>query len=135
MKVRHHTGNEGDNGTPLGGPASCRLFRRPSMDVYECEAEYRLFLDMSGVAEEGVAVTLEGRIIRIEGRPAPRLAPQGRPLHVEFALGDYLREIAVGRGVDLEKIQARLSDGVLELRLPKSKPAAGRKIALEAMER
>jgi HSP20 family protein len=90
---------------------------------------------MSGVAEEEVAITLEGQMIRIEGRAAPSLAPQGRPLHVEFALGDYLREIAVGRGVDLEKIQARLSDGVLELRLPKSKPAAGRKIALEAMGR
>ncbi len=119
-----------DGRAPIGAPAGCRLFRMPSMDMYEGEAEYRLFLDMSGVTQEEVAVTLEGHTIRIEARAVPSLVPGCRPLHVEFAAADYLREIAIGRGVDSEKIQARLNDGVLELLLPKSKAAAGKKIAV-----
>jgi HSP20 family protein len=136
MKARRsQLGGAGHIEAPLSGPASCRLFRVPSMDMYETEGEYRLFLDMSGVAQEEVAVTLEGHIIRIEARAALSLAPECRPLHVEFAVTDYLREIAVGAGVDPEKIRARLNDGVLELLLPKSKAAAAKKIALEAMAR
>jgi HSP20 family protein len=136
MKARRsQLANVGDNEASIGGPSVCRLFRMPSMDMYESEAEYRLFLDMSGVAKEDLAVTLEGHIIRIEARAAMGLAPQCRPLRVEFVAADYLREIALGRGVDPEKIQARLNDGVLELMLPKSKTAAGKKIAVEAMER
>ena len=103
------------------------------MDIDECETMYRLFLDMSGAAQEALTVTLDGHILRIEARAGLSLEPECRPLQVEF-ITDYLREIALGQSINPEKIQARLNDGVLELLLPKSKPAA-KKIAVEAIAR
>ena len=90
---------------------------------------------MPGVADEEVAVTLKDQIIRIEARAAVNLSPQSRPLHTEFVVSDYLREFAVSRGVDREKIQARLYDGVLEILLPKSQAARPKKIAIETLPR
>ena len=40
--------------------------------------------------------------------------------HLEYEPGGYAREFRIAEGVDVDKIEASLRNGVLELRLPKT---------------
>jgi len=42
------------------------------------------------------------------------------PLYAEYRLGGYHRELRLSEAIDAEKVPAKMRDGVLELRLPKS---------------
>jgi HSP20 family molecular chaperone IbpA len=93
-----------------------RAFR---IDVYENDNELLLLADLPGVAADGLDVRVENGELTIEGRRGEK--------------SKYRRVFALeNAGFDLEKIAARQSNGVLELRLPKAAQKRARKIAVKA---
>lgn len=100
----------------------------PLTDIYETEAGLVLSLEMPGVDVEGLAVSLEKRVLTITGQ-ASGAAPAGHALvHREYRIGDYERSFTIPDVVDSERIEATLHDGVLKLTLPKGRPAPAKKI-------
>jgi len=61
---------------------------------------------------------------------APRQQGKTEFLVREYGVGDYFRSFEVGEGIDADKIEASVQQGVLTLRLPKSAAAKPRKIAV-----
>ena len=51
----------------------------------------------------------------------------------EYGLGELERKFVVSQDIDRGRIEARVKNGVLTLRLPKSGPARSRKLAVRAM--
>jgi HSP20 family protein len=100
----------------------------PRVDVFENDSEYLLLADLPGVGKDGLQVHLHEGELTLEGR-CEQSAP-GAPLAAEYRTTDYVRKFAVPRGIDPEKIDAALTDGVLRLRMPKAEALKPRQIPI-----
>ena len=101
-------------------------------DVIETENEILVLADIPGADEKTIELTLEKNVLKIDAYPEID-APQGYSLaYAEYGIGDYQRSFVLSDEIDREKIEARVKNGVLHLRLPKSSAARMRKIAIQA---
>lgn len=101
----------------------------PEVSVHESQDGYVLEAEMPGVNKDGLEITVEGNQLTLVGR---RGATESKVelLHRESRRGDYRRVLELGPDIDPGKIEAKLDQGVLTLRLPKSDRAKLRKIAV-----
>ncbi len=95
----------------------------PAVDIYENDKELLLVADLPRVSRESLSVEVNHPELKIEGQA---LDSAKRP---EFV---YTRTFRLDSSVDVNKIQAKLNDGVLEVHLPKSEPFQVRKIAVKS---
>ena len=109
-----------------------RLAFVPRADIYETDDEIVVVADMPGVDGDTVDITLENNVLTINGY-VELAEPEGYTLaYAEYRVGDYQRAFSLSDEIDREKIEAKLKDGVLRLRLPKVTEAIVRKIAVKA---
>lgn len=100
----------------------------PRLDVYESPEAYRIAVELPGVNERDVDITLEQGLLRIQG-VAGRIGYDGYTLqYAEYEPGAFRRELRVGDGIDNEKIAAQMKDGILYIVLPKRETLKARKI-------
>jgi HSP20 family protein len=106
---------------------SQKTYARPRADAFENDKEFLIVLDVPGVAKDGVDVRFEDGELTID---APRAhAPQGsKTLAEEYRTSDYRRAFALPDGVDGEKIEATLANGVLSVHIPKAAAKRARRI-------
>jgi HSP20 family molecular chaperone IbpA len=101
-------------------------FIRPRVDVFENEHELLVVADVPGAAKDAIDIRLEGGELRLEARRAA--GPQGQALAEEYRSADYRRAFAMPEGIDAEKIEAVLTNGVLTVHLPKASAKRPRRI-------
>jgi len=101
-------------------------------DVIESEDEILVLADIPGADEKTIELTLEKNVLKIYAYPEIEV-PQGYSLaYAEYGIGDYERSFVLSDEIDRDKIEAKVKNGVLHLRLPKSTAARMRKIAIQA---
>lgn len=102
----------------------------PATDIYETEREIVVVVDMPGVGEQQVEVTLENQELTLSGRAAAD-AEGGEMLYREFGPAEFRRSFTLSDEIDREKIAARVKNGVLRVVLPKAAKAAPRRINVQ----
>ncbi len=105
-------------------------FYVPHTDVWETGDALTVVMEVPGVAREAVEIELKEDVLRVEARVDPARYEGLQPVHTEYGVGHWARAFALPDGVDRERIEARLEDGVLTLTLPKAAEAKPRRIAL-----
>ena len=100
----------------------------PRTDIYETAEAIVLKADLPGVDEAALDIALESNRLEIYAAPEPREVQGYNLAHCEYGGGDYERSFVLPDKVDGEKVAAALSNGVLELTLPKKEGAAARRI-------
>lgn len=105
---------------------------RPAVDVIEDAERVRLFLDVPGVAESDLSITLENNELTITGRQMAVEETGLRAVRTEYATGVFERSFATSQVIDPDGIGAQLRHGVLTIELPKRKEALPRKIPVGA---
>ncbi|HWA12619.1 MAG TPA: Hsp20/alpha crystallin family protein [Burkholderiales bacterium] len=103
------------------------------VDVKEEEGAYVVYADIPGVKKEDIHVTVDGNQVAISTEMnRSREEKQGDKLvHVERYSGKAYRAFSLAQEVDETQAQARYTDGVLELRLPKKAQASARKLSIQ----
>jgi HSP20 family molecular chaperone IbpA len=104
----------------------------PDIDVCETPDSLWLWADMPGVDESSVEVNLREGVLSIEGRVSLKEYDGLRPAYTEYNVGNFSRRMSVSDHIDAERIAARMSNGVLELQLPKSERVKPRRIPVTA---
>lgn len=104
----------------------------PEVDIIERKDDILVVADMPGVDETSVDVTLEKNVVTIYGKVEPEVPEGGRPILVEYGIGDYERTFTLSDEIDREKIKATVKNGTLRLLLPKAEAAKTRKIPVMA---
>lgn len=94
----------------------------PLCDVYECPEHFSVVLELAGVNEEQVEVTLHGRVLTVRGY-RPQLKPDGmsNTHQLEINYGVFERVLELPLEVDADSTRAIYRQGLLEIILPKSK--------------
>ena len=104
----------------------------PRTDVYESKEQLQFFIDMPGVKQENIDITLEQNILTVRGGVVPPEMPGYRLTYAEHEIADYQRVFTLSNEIERAEIQASIKNGVLKLVLPKSKAALPRKIAIQS---
>jgi HSP20 family protein len=125
----HSTLNRRDE-QPLSETLEQRAFVAPAVDIYENAEEVLLVADLPGVGKEDVSIHFEKD--RLSLRATRRESPGGRLLAAEYRPHDFRRDFLVPRGIDAERIEAKVEAGVLRVRLPKAAALRPRAIAVKA---
>ena len=103
----------------------------PRTDIYETDEAIVLVLDMPGVSEGSIDITLEKDTLTITGISVVE-APEDHTLAFsEYRVGDYERNFRVTDQIDKENIQAVYKDGILRLTLPKADEVKTKKISVK----
>ena len=99
-----------------------------AMDLFASEDGWQLAVDLPGVAEEDVELTLEEGVLELSAE-RHRAVPDGHTLSFgERADGRFVRRFRVPGEVDTAGIEARLEDGVLFVTLPKAPESKAKRI-------
>ena len=108
----------------------CRCFV-PRADIYEVGDKIILELDMPGINENTIEVTLEKNILNVKGYAHIDDQDDYSLALAEYEIGDYERNFRISDAVAKDKIDALYRNGVLSLTLPKAEQAKARKIAVK----
>ncbi|BBO81587.1 Hsp20/alpha crystallin family protein [Desulfosarcina ovata] len=104
----------------------------PSVDIFETDKSLTLLVDMPGVKTDDLDVDLRDDTLTLTGDVSPLLATPGEKVFVEYETGRYYRQFSLSEVIAQDKIDAKLSDGVLRLTLPKVEKATPRRIAVQS---
>lgn len=103
------------------------------LDLKEDDKVYTVHADIPGVKKEDIQVSIEGNRVSIsaETRTEKEEKEGEKVLRSERYVGKVSRMFTLAQDVDEEKAQARYTDGVLELTLPKKAASTVRKLAVQ----
>lgn len=104
----------------------------PLVDIEESDDAYVFELDLPGVRREDVDVEVDGNELRVSGEARQR-ERSGVLRHKARRTGRFEYRSTLPQEVDPERIEAGLSDGVLTLRVPKSRHAQARRIEVRGV--
>ncbi|WP_022929202.1 Hsp20/alpha crystallin family protein [Patulibacter americanus] len=109
----------------------------PAVDLIEREGSFVLVADLPGMAEDDIAIEVEGDTLTLSG--ARTLHDETRREHgvirAERAAGQFRRTLTLPEGVDADRITASFDRGVLEVSIPKPEQAKPRRVSIEVGRR
>ena len=103
------------------------------LDVIEDDKSYVVTADLPGVTKDDIQVTIDGNQVTIAAEVKRNVERKEgeRALHVERYVGQLFRTFTLPTEIDESASEARFENGVLELRLAKRTPQAGRKLSIQ----
>jgi HSP20 family protein len=111
-------------------PRSSGASRGVPVALWQDEASFHVEVELPGVAEADVQVTLHKGTLYLRGERKPA---EGRSyLYNSRAFGPFERAITLPEKVDSEGVQAVLSEGVLRVTLPKRPEAQPKRVAVQS---
>jgi HSP20 family molecular chaperone IbpA len=102
----------------------------PTTDIFETQQALTVVMEMPGVDNQNVQVTVENDILSVNGRIDFSKYEGLQPVYTEYNVGHYARSFQLSSKIDQGKITADLKDGVITLTLPKAEEAKPRKITV-----
>lgn len=109
---------------------------RPALDIEETARQYRITLEVPGVEEKDVEITLDGDLLVVRGEKRQQQERDEGGYHrVERAYGSFERVLNLPEDANLDAIRAAFRHGVLTITVDKREaraPRRGRSIPIEA---
>ncbi|MGX7678729.1 Hsp20/alpha crystallin family protein [Jatrophihabitans sp. DSM 45814] len=117
----------------LGVPSgSSRAPRFMPMDLYRAGDHYVLHADLPGVDPGSVDLDVENGTLTLRAERSGRTEGDVQWISSERFTGKYMRQLALGDGIDTDKIAATYSNGVLTVTIPVAERAKSRRISVES---
>lgn len=102
----------------------------PAVDIFENDNSITVLADMPGVKAQDLKIDLRESVLTLTGRVASPESPKESDVLREFQTGTFFRQFTLSETIDQGKIDAKLTDGVLRLELPKVEKARPRQITV-----
>lgn len=103
----------------------------PLVDIEETDDDYVVEAELPGVKRENVSIDLAGSELTITGEVKER-ERTGRLRQRTRRSGRFEYRVRLPEQVDDQSVDAKLADGVLAVRVPKSERAQRRRIEIKA---
>ncbi|HTS81157.1 MAG TPA: Hsp20/alpha crystallin family protein [Myxococcaceae bacterium] len=102
----------------------------PAVDIFENDESMTVLADMPGVKAQDLKVDLRESVLTLTGRVVPPENGNETSVLREYQTGTFFRQFTLSETIDQPKIDAKLTDGVLRLELPKVDKARPRQITV-----
>jgi HSP20 family protein len=104
----------------------------PAVDVAEDDKEFTVRAELPGIDPKDIEVSVVGNEVVLSGEKKESNERKEQGIyHSETRYGSFRRTIPLPDGVDTEHVDAQYAHGVLTLRLPKTAPAATKRIEVK----
>jgi HSP20 family protein len=95
----------------------------PKVDVSDEEDKIVIDAEVPGLTKEQVSVELDNGILKIKGTKQDVYdSPSKKYVHKELKHSSFCRSFSIGDNIDKDKLDAKFSNGVLTITLPKITP-------------
>ena len=106
--------------------------RVPAVDLEDREKDYLLKAEMPGFKKEDIEIEVQDDAIAITGYAGWKYDKKGQVyICKERACETFYRMVELPEEIKVDEVAANLSDGVLEVALPKKEPKQKRKVAIK----
>ena len=106
----------------------------PPVDMYASKDDVVVSVELPGVNEKDVTVSMTGDLLTIKGeRRFENEVKEQDLLHVERTYGKFERMIQLPMAVQSDRVKATYRDGVLEIKLPKAEELKPKEIKIDLM--
>lgn len=96
----------------------------PRVNVTETDKEFTVSAELPGLEQKDVEVAIQNGALAIKGEKKEEKEEKDKNYHhVERSFGSFQRTIALPSEVDESKTEASFKNGVLTIKLPKTKEA------------
>lgn len=102
----------------------------PRVDVLEDDTGITILADLPGVEKGQLALKVEGDALVVEGTMSPPVSGTFETAYAEVRATTYRRSFTLSRELDASRTHAKLTDGVLTLRIPKRSTAQPQRIEI-----
>lgn len=118
--------------TPVPTPALAadQLVFTPPIDIFETPDGLVLQADLPGVTSDTLELQVQDNKLTLFGRVDALVPEQAKVIHQEYGVGHYFRSFILSDDVDHERIVAKLTNGVLEVVLPRAAKTEPRRIQI-----
>jgi HSP20 family protein len=114
------------------GPGSQWMFT-PAVETAWGESHLNLRVIVPGVTQDSLKVTVQNNQLVIDGE---RKAPDGFDKNgvTQLAYGKFHAAVTLAAGLDVDKLNCRLHDGVLDIQIPVSEKMKPRQVQIQTGE-
>lgn len=103
----------------------------PPVNVWTSENGAIVLAEVPGIAPEDVDLSLMHDTLTIRGSRKPEEVKEGDSCHRhERGYGQFTRSLQLPFGVEADKVQAKFSNGVLQITLPRAEAEKPRRISV-----
>ena len=102
----------------------------PEADLYDVEAAFMVRVDLPGVKGGDLEIIADGSTLTIRGQREADGRRGERYLYCERPVGRFARTMELPESIDVDRVEATLKLGILEITLPKGRTAGVRKVAV-----
>lgn len=103
----------------------------PATRVVEDDGRVLVSMELPGVGQSDLEIRVEGQQLTVYGKRQDP-ATHGTWLLRERPWGDFQKTFSVDGSIDLEKVDAELSQGILSLTLPMKEASKPRRIEIRS---
>jgi len=101
-------------------------------EVKETKEGYLFKADVPGIKENDLTINLSGNRLAISGKREEEKKHETETyFSYERSYGSFTRAFTLPEGIDADKVQATLKDGVLSILVPKKPEAQPKKVAIK----
>lgn len=92
----------------------------PDCDIVESDDEYKIHIDLPGIAKKDISVTIKENVLTIKGKRENIIKESEELKRRERKSGAFSRSFALPQNVNTAEVQASFKNGVLTVAMPKS---------------
>ena len=116
---------------PPGSPRFCPPAIAPPVDVYETKESVVVVMELAGIDEQEVSISVAGDRLTIRGeRPDRQQTPDRLYTQMEICCGHFERTVTLPAEVDADKATATYNEGFLEISLPRAQRPPNRQVRI-----
>lgn len=106
-------------------------FRAMPMDIIEHDKDFTILANLPGYKKDNVKISVHENQLHIEATCEEKKEENvGTMYRCERYSGTYRRNLSLPENADVEKISAKMEDGVLSLVIPKKEPTPKKEITI-----
>jgi HSP20 family protein len=91
----------------------------PACDIVESENEFRILMDLPGMAKKEIRIAMKDNVLRISGERELKLDEEFMVKRNERRSGAFSRSFAIPEYIDTSETSASFKNGVLTITMPK----------------
>lgn len=108
----------------------------PSVDIYQDQDKLTVKATLPGLKSEDVSIDIQNGVLTIKGEvKLEEEVKEDNYLYQERRYGSFCRTFTLPNGLQVDKADATMEDGILTLRIPKAEEAKTRTITIKAKEK
>lgn len=106
---------------------------RPDVDVHENDHFIKLYAELPGVNQNDLSITIDKNNLLLEGTATIDAPTEMEAVYAEFQVANFKRSFSLSNELDTDNVEAQLTNGILELTIPKNEITKPRKIEVKVV--